>query len=264
MPPHGSPVPPSRRIAAVTLLTTLTGLGGVLAAATPAGAAGCSDVQIIFARATGEAPGLGSAGGPFSRSLTSALKGKSVSTQAVDYAAAIDQSSAGPGASDMTDKVVRTAAACPKTRFVLGGYSQGASVTDIALGIRTTLGRGRSIPTDLAGRVDAVVVFGNPLGISRQTIETSSQLYGKKARSFCNAGDPVCGNGANIFAHLAYPRDGSTTAAATFAAGRVLNRTSTVGQIGDAVASSTPTDRPAASAQPQRSRWRSFVHSFGF
>jgi len=187
----------------------------------PAQAADCPDVEVVFARGSGELPGLGITGTPLVRDLTSRLQGRTVTSYAVSYAAAYDQSSAGAGATDMTQHVVQRAQACTNTQFVLGGYSQGASVTDIAIGISTTLGRGQVIPAELAPRVAAVVVFGNPLGLSRRTIEGSSQLYGPKAKSFCNTGDPVCGNGANTLAHLTYASNGSVTSAATFAAGKV-------------------------------------------
>jgi cutinase len=272
--------PRQRKIAAV-LSTAVAGTTLGLLSAAPATAAACSDVQLVFARGSGERPGLGITGTPLSSSLTSMLAGQTVSAVAVDYAASFDQSSAGPGASAMTDQVTATAAACPGTKFVLGGYSQGASVTDIALGIPTTLGRGKSIPTNLASHVAAVVVFGNPLGLSRQSIETSSALYGAKAKSFCNTGDPVCGNGNNALAHLAYPNNGSVTTAATFAAAKVKAAASTAGAApatgstgstgaAPAAGSAEPATGPdaATTAQSPSSRWqqaltswRTFLHS---
>jgi cutinase len=255
-----------RQTIPVVLATTLASATIGLVAAGPAQAATCSDVQLIFARGTGEAAGLGSAGKPLSTSLKSKLSGKTVSASAVNYAAAADQSSAGPGATDMTNQLTTAAAQCPGTQFVLGGYSQGASVTDIALGISTTLGKGKSIPTNLAGRVAAVVVFGNPLGISRKTIETSSQLYGAKAKSFCNTGDPVCGNGNNILAHLAYPTDGSVTTAATFAAGKIAKTTTSKAPAnskpaGASSGSTTTAQTPASTWQDALTKWRSLLHS---
>ncbi|MBT0768471.1 cutinase family protein [Kineosporia sp. J2-2] len=200
-------------------VTAVVSAGGPAAQAVPA--SGCSDVEVVFARGSGEMPGLGITGTPLVSGLSSQLEGRSVTSYAVQYAAAYDQSSAGAGATDMTEHVVEQAQACPDTQFVLGGYSQGASVTDIALGIPTTLGRGSAIPDELAPRVAAVVVFGNPLGLSRQTIEDSSELYGGKAKSYCNTGDPVCGGGANSLAHLTYASNGSVSDAAQFAAGKV-------------------------------------------
>lgn len=208
-----------RRVVVAVALTA-TGLTGAALAASPATAA-CSDVQVVFARGSGEAPGLGILGRPLVSAVQRQLPGLTVDAYAVDYAANVSQTSAGPGATDLTDHIRQVAAACPDTEFIVGGYSQGASVTDIAIGIRTTLGRGAIIPENLAPRIKAVTVFGNPLRLSRQTINSASPLYGPKAIDICATGDPVCGNGANAAAHLRYAFDGSVTRAAQFAANLV-------------------------------------------
>ena len=216
--------PPARRRLATALCALLAALPvGVLTSVLSTGTAqaACTDVDIVFARGTGEPQGLGIVGGPFVSSLTSALGGRTVSSYAVNYAANSSQSSAGPGATDMSNHISSVAAACPGTRFVIGGYSQGATVTSIAVGIRTGTSSGTPIPAALAPRVAAVVVFGNPLGISRQTIATASPVYGPKSRDYCNNGDPVCGGGFNFAAHLTYASNGSTTQGAQFAAGLV-------------------------------------------
>ncbi|OWZ22153.1 Cutin hydrolase [Phytophthora megakarya] len=188
----------------------------------------CSDVHVVFARGSGESAGLGICGEPLVSGITSDLSGMSVSSYAVNYLASMDQTSAGPGATDMTNHVVSVAKECPNTVFVLGGYSQGASVTDIAIGIKTTLGSGETIPDSLSERIKAVVTFGNPLRLSGDTIESASSTYGSKAIEFCNEGDPVCGNGANTMAHLTYPTDGSVTSAAEKAAALVKGSTRTL------------------------------------
>lgn len=77
--------------------------------------------------------------------------------------------------------------------FVIGGYSQGATVTDIAVGIPTGSSSRTPIPAGLAPRVKAVVVFGNPLGLQRQTIASASAVYGPKSRDYGNSSDSVCG-----------------------------------------------------------------------
>lgn len=185
----------------------------------------CPDVDMSFARGTGEMQGLGVLGTPFASALKSALPGWSVNSYAVNYAADFSQSSAGPGSADMSKHVTSVAASCPYTVFVLGGYSQGASVVDLALGVSGGgLAKGTPIPDNLAPRVAAVVVFGNPLGIMHQTIAGSSPKYGAKAKEFCASGDPVCGSGANGAAHLAYSTNGDVQAAAKFAAGKITGR----------------------------------------
>ncbi|EEY60106.1 cutinase, putative [Phytophthora infestans T30-4] len=202
------------------LASTCTAIVGSLLLSSSANVvqAQCSDVHVVFARGSGEMPGLGICGEPLVSGITSNLGGMSVSSYAVSYLASMDQTSAGPGATDMTNHVVSIAQECPNTVFVLGGYSQGASVTDISLGIKTMLGTGESIPETLAPRIKAVVTFGNPLKLMGQTIESSSSTYGPKAIEFCNMGDPVCGNGFNTMAHLTYPMDSVPGAAEKAAA----------------------------------------------
>lgn len=210
----------SNKLRAVLLTVVALGGAGVYVG-TAASAASCSDVDVVFARGSGESPGLGIVGSPVVGGIRSGLSGRSVTSYAVNYAAALDQSSAGAGATDMANHVKSVAAACPNTVFVLGGYSQGASVTDIAIGIRTALGSGGTIPSELSSRVKAVVVFGNPLRLYGQSINSASPTYGPKALDQCNSGDPVCGNGYNSFAHLTYHLNGSTTRAAQFAVAKV-------------------------------------------
>ncbi|KAG7399650.1 hypothetical protein PHYBOEH_008293 [Phytophthora boehmeriae] len=181
----------------------------------------CTDVHIVFARGSGEMAGLGICGTPLVSGIKSNLAGMSVSSYAVNYLASMSQTSAGPGATDMTKHVVSVAQECPNTVFILGGYSQGASVTDISIGIKTTLGTGQTIPDSLSARIKAIVTFGNPLKLMGQTIKSASTTYGSKAIEFCNLGDPVCGNGFNVMAHLTYATDGSVTSAAQKAAALV-------------------------------------------
>ena len=211
--------------ARVLALLSVAGLGtaaAVVAVAPRGWAASCSDVEVVFARGSLD-PGI--VGNPFAEAVQKALPGKSVIRYDVDYLADASQMNAGSGATDMTRHVTSVAADCPNTTFVLGGYSQGASVTDIAIGIDTVLGKGEVIPTNLAPRIAAVVVFGNPLALTGGHIPTASPLYGARAKEFCNDGDPVCGNGADATAHLSYGFDGSTTQGGAFAAEKVLAST---------------------------------------
>lgn len=211
-----------KRAVALVVTASACTAGGVVVAGS-ASAAICADVEVVFARGTFEIPGLGIVGGPFVNAVKANLPGKAVSSYAVNYAADVLQTSAGPGATDMTRHVKSVAAQCPNTKFVVGGYSQGASVTDIAIGIPTFLGSGEKIPTELAPRVAAVVVFGNPLGLFFANIATSSPLYGPKSKEFCNPGDPVCNvAGFNVLDHITYGFDAAAAAGGKFAAERVL------------------------------------------
>ncbi|MBT1191491.1 cutinase family protein [Rhodococcus kroppenstedtii] len=209
-------------LARVCAAVSLTAAAFVVPAAV-ADAAPCTDVDISFARGTGEFPGFGITGRPFVDSLVTKLGGRSVSTYAVNYAADVSQASAGPGSRDLVAHLTSVASACPSTRFVIGGYSQGATVVTNAVGLRTPSSFGGAvIPAEMADRVKAVVVFGNPLGLFGRTIESASPTYGPRARSFCNVGDPVCQIGSvNTVAHLTYALRGATDEGAAFAASRV-------------------------------------------
>ncbi|WP_369806807.1 MULTISPECIES: cutinase family protein [Amycolatopsis] len=112
-------------------------MAGAAATGTAATTAACADLEIVFARGSGEVPGLGITGTPLVSDVKSALPSASVSSYAVDYAASYDQTSA-------------------------------------AIGIRTYLGTGQTIPAELAPRVVAVIAFGNPLGLYGQTIKTAT------------------------------------------------------------------------------------------
>lgn len=220
----------SRKARWVAALAVTAGTGGAVAAgvgiaqagaATTATSGSCPNVELDFSRGSTEAPGLGIVGTPLYASLRADLPGKSVGVWSNPYGAALNQSTAGPGATDLSEHVIAEAAACPGTTFVLGGYSQGASVIDIALGIPTALGSGQTIPTSLAPRIAAILTFGNPLRLFGQTIGRDSSVYGPKNDDFCNAGDPVCANGSNFFAHLLYGFNGDTSQAAQYAAAKI-------------------------------------------
>ncbi len=224
-------------LAAAAALTTVTTLSTGAAAATA-----CPDVELVFARGTGEAPGLGIVGRPLGRALAAELPGRTVVATAVAYAAAGSQTSAGPGSADMVAKVRDRAAACPATQFVLGGYSQGATVTDLALGIRTGVSVGTALPDDLAPRVAAVVVYGNPLGLTRRTIAQAAPAFADRTVEYCSTGDPVCQPGGAVFAaHLAYVSNGTVDQGAAFAASR----------IGATAPAPTPTGTAAPAPAPQ-------------
>jgi cutinase len=211
-----------KRLAAAVAATAVSLSLGLVAAAPAKAQLGCSDVEVIFARGTFELPGTGAIVGPaFTNALKLRLIGKSVNVHAVDYAADALQLSAGSGATYMTKRVKSVAAKCPNTKFVLGGYSQGATVTDISIGINTVLGKGEKIPADLAPRVAAVVVYGNPLKLTLGDIGRDAPLYRNKFIDICNAGDPVCAAGINILAHLSYGSDGGGNKGADFAAKKV-------------------------------------------
>ena len=91
-------------------------------------AAECPDAEVVFARGTTEAPGVGPTGEAFVDSLRSRVGAKSVGVYAVDYAATTDFPTAVDGITDARAHIIATASNCPHTKMVLGGFSQGAAV----------------------------------------------------------------------------------------------------------------------------------------
>ncbi|MGV0801899.1 cutinase family protein, partial [Mycolicibacterium elephantis] len=95
----------------------------------------CPDVQLVFARGTAEAPGVGGIGQSYVDVLRTQLGPRTLDVYPVNYPASsafgdriqfartvID------GIRDAAIKVQDTAANCPDTQVVLGGFSQGAVV----------------------------------------------------------------------------------------------------------------------------------------
>ncbi|GIG28757.1 hypothetical protein Cma02nite_13570 [Cellulomonas marina] len=142
----------------------------VTATAGGAQSATCADVDVAFARGTGETPGLGVVGTSYVRAVTAELAGSSVSSYAVDYEANSSQTSAVPGSADMVAHVEAVAAACPGTRFVLGGYSQGATVTDKVVGVRTASSYGTQLPAATA----SIQATTGPFAVSTTTVSSTS------------------------------------------------------------------------------------------
>ena len=197
-----------------------------------ASAAPCPDVEVTFARATNEPPGVGAVGQKFIDSLRSQVGGRSVGVYPVNYPASEDFApSASAGASDASAHVQSMAADCPNTKIVLGGYSQGAMVIDLITIAQAPVAGfiPASLPADVADHVAAVAVFGNPtdryLG---GPISAISPWYGQKAIDLCAPGDPICSPGGGLSlpshdevfspAHLSYEQSGMPSQAATFVA----------------------------------------------
>ena len=182
-----------------------------------AGADGCPDAEVVFARGTGEPVGPGGPGQAFTDSLTGQLPGKTVNLYPVDYPATNDYvNSAHAGAGDAVAHVQGTAANCPNTKIVLGGYSQGAGVMDMT---------SHQLSSQVANHVAAVALFGNPQSsyakqLSDNQIPAINPSYSPKTIEICLPDDNICAEGGSIIAHLGYVPD-ATNQAATFVAGRL-------------------------------------------
>ncbi|WP_201409103.1 cutinase family protein, partial [Mycobacterium paraintracellulare] len=87
----------------------------------PRASASCPGVEVVFARGTDEAPGVGKVGGAFVNSLREQTR-KSVGAYGVNYPADKDFLAAADGANDASSHIQRMAVNCPNTKLVLGGY----------------------------------------------------------------------------------------------------------------------------------------------
>jgi cutinase len=231
----------SSRVALVTAFAAMSA-GSLLLPATPASAAACSDVEVIFARGTGEPQGPSVLQSGFVNALKSGVGGKTVTQYSVNYPAGFDQN-AQPGATDLKNHLAATSAGCPNTKFVLGGYSQGATVVDLALGVSLYGGSGGGLSADQGAKVAAAVTFGNPLG--NQRLAGRAPAYANRIKEFCVAGDIVCNNGVGSWTnHFQYITNGDPARGGQFAATKVLNG-------GTAPAPSDPAPTP----QPTKPWW---------
>jgi cutinase len=137
---------------------------------------------------------------------------------AVDYPASRDFASSTPaGANDASGHIESIATNCPNTRMVLGGYSQGAAVIDLATS---------AMPSQVADHVAAAAVFGNPRSsfadsLSAGPLPTIGPLYAAKTIDLCVPNDPICSDGSDMRAHVAYVETGMVNQAATFAANHI-------------------------------------------
>ncbi len=166
----------------------------------------CPDIEVVFARGTNDAPGLGNVGGAFVDSLRGKVGGRSVGAYAVNYPASFDFLAAAGGANDASGHIQYMVNTCPNTRLVLGGYSQGAAVIDVisAVPVIPAVGFDNPLPPNAPDHVAAIAVFGNPsakLGLPL----TVSPLWGGRSIDLCNGDDPICQtDGESIAAHKSY------------------------------------------------------------
>lgn len=200
----------------------------------------CPDVEVVFARGTGEPPGVGGIGQAFVDALHAKVGARTYEVYPVNYAASSDFSggvdfarTVVDGIRDAATHIENTAANCPNTRMVLGGFSQGAALA----GYTTSAEIPKEVPAEylafiprpmpasVANHVAAVVLFGTP---SAEFLQPNGAppvrigpLYASKTLQLCADGDTIC-NGAPAggppFAHASYGVNGMTEQGADYAA----------------------------------------------
>jgi len=201
----------------------------------------CPDVEVVFARGTGEPPGVGNVGQAFVDALRWQMMGKSVGVYAINYPASGDFGGGSgftgtvvEGVRDADVRVEFMSVACPNTKIVLGGYSQGAVVAGFATSSVVPDGLPAEsapppLPPEAVDQVAAVALFGTPSGPSMFKYGAPAvvvgPLFAAKTIQLCVPGDPVCMGPpvpGPIDAHSRYPFNGMAGEAAAFAVARLL------------------------------------------
>ncbi|MFA4081037.1 cutinase family protein [Mycobacteroides salmoniphilum] len=241
--------------AAAAFLVLFGGYG--LQSPQAAHASSCADIDLSFARGTNEPAGLGDVGKLFTDAVKKRLqgaKGMSISTYGVDYPASIDFLQAGKGSDDLSKHIQKTAADCPKMKFVVGGYAQGAAVVDVLLGDTPpgTYTFTNPLPAGLEQRIVSIVLFGDPKNIRPPGVDANLTIREDllhKVIDVCNPGDFFCDpQGGDIISHTTYAKDKLTDGAAdtvvqrlvAVLGNRCLSSESAGGSAADAAASCSP------------------------
>lgn len=218
-----------------------------------ANAAPCPDAEVIFARGTTELPGAGPTGDAFVRALESQVGEKSVGVYAVNYPATTDFRTAVDGINDARAHILATAAACPETKMVLGGFSQGAAVMGFVTANVVPEGVSAAVvpapmPLDIADHVAAVALFGKPSARFMRAINDPQIVigptYADKTIDLCVDDDLVCDpDGRSFGVHSRYPEVGMADQGATLAAQK-LQATWAADAVTDTPAPSAPAEPP--------------------
>jgi cutinase len=221
------------RLLAPAVLAAAGVCGSVVSAsAAPiASAQGCPDVEVLFARGTGEDPGVGPTGQAFVDNLRGRIGGRSMNVYPINYPATQEWQTGLDGIRDAGAHVESTAASCPQTKMVLSGYSQGAAVMGFVTSAAVPDGVDpatvpKPLAPDIANHVAAVVLFGTPnvraMDFLGQPPVVIGPTYAAKTIKVCAPEDPVCSDGMNFSAHDTYADDGSIVdKGAEFAASRI-------------------------------------------
>jgi cutinase len=204
-----------------------------------ASAQACPDVEVVFARGTAEPPGFGGVGQAFVDAVRAQAAPKSVDVYPVNYPASSDfgdrigfARTVVDGIRDAGVHIEATAADCPNTKIVLGGFSQGAAlagyVTSAEIPNEVPAEYRQFIPNpmppEVAKHVAAVALIGTPSAEFLRSVGappiTIGPSYTAKTLQTCAPDDTICNGAAagppNV-SHALYGVNGMAAQAATYA-----------------------------------------------
>lgn len=203
---------------AVVLAASGVAVSALSTSVIPSASAQCPDVQVVFARGTGEAPGVGPTGQAFVDSLRQRVGGHSFDVYPVNYPASDQWDTGVDGIRDAGAHINSMAHDCPNTKMVLSGYSQGAAVMGFVTSAAVPDGIDpntvpKPLSPDVASHVSSVVLFGMPnvraMNFLNEPPVVIGPLYQDKTVKVCATEDPVCSDGMNFSAHDTYADDGA-------------------------------------------------------
>lgn len=204
----------------------------------PNGCAAGKDVRIVIVRGTLE-PAEGSSLETLAQSIDERIGGRA-SIDVLDYPASWKSGSEARGVNMLIATLNAQARACPSTKTVVLGYSQGAMVVGDALSVpeaRFNDDNGQSLSAQALANIAVVELFGDPrfdasadygAGSYDRSVDgilgarDGDDLRALQGRivSYCNADDFACQLGGHDDAHGLYRSNGTFDEAVTFAVPR--------------------------------------------
>jgi cutinase len=188
-------------------------------------------VEVVFARGTGEPPGVGPTGQAFIDSLRQRVGTGSFGVYPVNYPASDAWGTGVDGIRDAGAHIVSMAETCPNTKMVLGGFSQGAAVMGFVTSAEVPGGVDpatvpKPLQPDVADHVASVVLFGMPnvraMNFLGEPPVAIGPLYREKTIEVCVTDDAICSEGLDFAVHNTYANNGAMIEqGAAFAADRL-------------------------------------------
>jgi cutinase len=173
---------------------TYNGLGGP-----------CTEYTLIFARGTTEPGNVGIlVGPPLITAIRNIVGSSALTVQGVNnYGATVDGYLEGgdpAGSAEMAKEIQQAYAACPNTKLIASGYSQGGQLVHNAAA---------QLPAAVAQWISSAVIFGDP-----DNGTAVANVPASKTDVYCHVGDDICLNGDLVLpAHLTYAENVAAAAA---------------------------------------------------
>jgi Cutinase len=212
-----------RRTVALGAATLALGAGTAAAttltaapASATASAAKCAPVVVITARGTAEKAGNGALGSLANAIRSSSAKGVRIAPLSYPATAANYFGSVAKGAANLRATLLNLATACPASKTVLLGYSQGAEVVGDTLD-----NKGAQLSARAAANVKAVLLYGDPTFVAGRGYDRGSfaksrsgvfprpasalNKFAPRLASYCDANDMFCqAGGKSMAVHQGY------------------------------------------------------------